>query len=67
MLGLQYSSTNDITKVVFYGLCHVLQDYESQSISVSSPALSFLPALLMASEVLSSAEPCVLAAKQART
>ena len=58
MLGLQYSSTNDITKVVFYGLCHVLQDYESQSVSVSSPRLSFLPALLMASEACSLA-PCI--------
>ena len=55
MLDLQYSSTNDITKVVFYGL---LQDYESQSVSLSSPGLSFLPALLMASEACSLA-PCL--------
>ena len=55
MLDLQYSSTNNITKVMFYGL---LQDYESQSVSVSSPGLSFLPALLMVSEAFSLA-PCV--------
>ena len=53
MLGPQFSSTNDITKVVFYGLCHVLQDYERRSVSVSSSGLSFLPALLMASEACS--------------
>ena len=38
--------------------CHILQDYESQSVSVSSPGLSFLHALLMASEACSLA-PCV--------
>ena len=53
MLCLQYSSTNDITKIVFYSLWHVLQDYESHSVSVL-----FLPALLMASEACSLA-PCI--------